>query len=82
MHPIATEHGFILSGAVRCLILDGSETEYEFNEGDFFVVRPGQAYATKNAAGTKVLFIKSPGVNDKTAIKINDTTKEWLKSWD
>lgn len=82
MHPVATEHGYILQGSMRMRILDGSNNEFQFLAGDFFVLRPGVAYATKNAADTKILFIKSPGINDKTVIELNDEIQEWLSSWD
>lgn len=82
VHPVAEEHGYVLSGSVRCRILDGSGTEMEFDEGDFFVVRPGEPHASKNAPGTKVLFIKSPGLNDKTIVEVDEETERWLSSWD
>ena len=82
MHPIATEHGFVLSGCVRVRMLSGSFDEYEFHEGDFFVIRKGCAYATKNAAGTRVMFIKAPGGNDKTPIEVSDDIRKWLSAWD
>ena len=82
VHPIATEHGYVLQGAVKVLLLDGSDQCYEFKAGDFFVLRPGIGYATKNAADTKILFIKSPGTNDKTEIQITEQVAQWLSSWD
>lgn len=82
MHPVATEHGYVLKGCLRMRLLDGSNEEYEFHEGDFFVLRPGIGYATKNAADTKILFIKSPGGNDKTDVFVDELTQNWLKSWD
>ncbi len=83
VHPVATEHGLVLSGSVRCRIFhDGFTEELQFDEGDFFVLRPGEAHASKNAAGTKVLFIKSPGINDKTVIPVDPDTERWLESWD
>ena len=82
VHPVVTEHGYVLSGCVRCRILDGSGTEMEFHEGDYFLLRPGEAHATKNAAGTKVLFFKVPGMNDKTLVDVDEDTREWLASWD
>lgn len=82
VHPMAEEHGYVLRGSVRVRILDGSNTEMEFTEGDFFVIRPGEPHASKNAADTVVLFIKAPGVNDKTAVEIDEDTQRWLSSWD
>lgn len=54
----------------------------EFSEGDLFVLRPGTPYAAKNEAGTRVLFIKSPGINDKTEVVVDVETQRWLLSWE
>lgn len=81
VHPQCTEHGYVLQGAVKVLLLDGSNKEYELTCGDFFVLRPGIPYATKNNAGTKVLFIKSPGINDKQLVDVNDDLNKWLSAW-
>ena len=82
VHPTATEHAYVLSGSIRCRILDGSGIEVQFDEGDFFLLRPGEAHATKNAPGTKVMFIKAPGINDKTPVEVDEDTRRWLLSWD
>lgn len=81
-HPIATEHGYVLQGTMRMKLLDGSENEYEFGAGDFFVVPKGVPCATKNSAETKVLFIKSPGINDKTLVESSEDLSRWLSCWD
>lgn len=82
VHPVATEHGYVLKGAVRIRSFEpeGME-ETEYHEGDFFVIRPGVSHASKNAAGTRILFIKSPGINDKTVIPVDEDTQNWLKKW-
>jgi uncharacterized RmlC-like cupin family protein len=67
---------------MRMKLLDGSENEYEFGAGDFFVVPKGVPCATKNAAETKVLFIKSPGINDKTLVESSEDLSRWLSCWD
>lgn len=82
VHPVATEHGYILQGCLRLLLLDGSDTEQEFHAGDFFVLMPGVGYATKSAPDTKILFIKSPGINDKTDAPVTEELARWLSSWD
>ena len=82
VHPVATEHGYVLEGSLRLLLLDGSDREAQFNAGDFFVLQPGVGYATKNAAGTKILFIKSPGINDKQELPLTEKVTTWLSAWD
>ena len=82
MHPVATEHSYVLQGSIKVLLLEGEPKEYRLNAGDFFVLQPGVGYATKNAPDTKVLFIKSPGINDKTVVPVTDTVKTWLSTWE
>lgn len=82
MHPVATEHGYVLEGALKVKLLDGSGAEYEFKKGDFFLLRPDIPYATKNAPGSRILFIKSPGGNDKRLVEVTPETEQWLSSWD
>lgn len=81
VHPVATEHGYVLQGSIKMRCTDSAE-EYEFSAGDFFVVPVGVPYASKNAPGTKVLFIKSPGINDKTPVDVDQETENWLLQWD
>lgn len=81
-HPIATEYVFVLKGKVKVLMLDGTDIEQKFQEGDFFVIKRDCAYASKNAPNTEVLFIKAPGGNDKTYICIDQKTRDWLDNND
>lgn len=81
VHPVATEHCYIISGYVKLRCFEPELFEREFRAGDFFLIRPGIGHASKNAPGTRVLFIKSPGINDKTLIEVDLDTKEWMKSW-
>lgn len=82
MHPVATEHSYVLQGSVKMLLFGEEPREYQLNAGDFFVLRPGNGYATKNAPDTKVLFIKSPGINDKTLVPVTEDVKKWLSTWE
>ena len=81
LHPIATEHAYVLEGCLRVKLLENGE-EYEVKKGDFFVLRPNTAYATKNQAGTKILFVKSPEGNDKQVVEVDEEIKKWLSAWD
>ncbi len=81
VHPIATEHGYVLEGAVKLLYLNGEREEKEFKKGDFFLIRPGVPHVSKNQAGTRVLFIKSPSINDKTVVELDETARKWILSW-
>lgn len=45
---------------------------HTFRKGDFFAILPHTAYAQTGTAGTKILFIKTPSINDKKAVGISD----------
>ena len=80
-HPVATEHVYVLEGEVRVRLPESGQ-ELRLKRGDFFLLRPGVAYASKNAAGTRVLFIKAPGGNDKQPVEPDPDTAAWLERWD
>lgn len=80
-HTRCTSHSYVLTGNLRVKLLDTGE-EHELGEGDFFTIRPKTPYAVKNAAGTKVLFIKAPAGNDKVDVSPDESTHIWLSSWD
>ncbi len=82
VHPIATEHVYVLSGAVRIRFFGTEAGDAEYRAGDFVLIRPGVPHASKNAPGTRVLFVKSPGGNDKTVFRVGADTREWLSAWD
>lgn len=82
VHPLCTEHGYVLKGKLKLLLLDGSGQEFEYHQGDFFVLRPNVPYASKNDADTKILFIKHPAVNDKKLVEIDEATRKWLSAWE
>lgn len=82
LHTQATEHIYVLEGQVRIRLMNDDGQEYTLKSGDFFLLRPGVAYASKNAAGTKVLFIKAPGGNDKKLVEPTPEIMAWLEIWD
>ncbi len=82
VHPVCVEHTYVLEGCVRFRLLDGSGEMFELRQGDFFILPSNTPYATKNAAGTRVLFIKAPGINDKQLIEVDQETEKWLSAWD
>lgn len=52
---------------------------YEFKQGDFYAILPGTAYAQRVKAGTKILFIKTPSINDKELVEIDEEKQQWLE---
>lgn len=80
-HTHATEYNFVVSGRVKLFLFDKNES-YEFEQGSLYVLPPNTRYATKNAPGTQVLFIKCPGGMDKVLYEADGPLQGWLGSWD
>ena len=55
--------------------------EYTFGEDTLFVIPPHTRYASKHMGGTKILFVKNPGGNDKNLISVDESLKQWLETW-
>ena len=80
-HLHATEYNFILEGKSRFLLVDENK-EVELEKHSLIVLPPMTKYASKHTAGTKSLFFKAPGGNDKTLFDIDNALKKWLSSWE
>lgn len=76
-HDIATEYQYVISGWTEYMDTETSEV-HTFRKGDFFAILPHTAYAQKGKAGTKILFIKTPSINDKKEVGISDEQQQWL----
>lgn len=77
-HRWAFEYMYLLSGKTAYLDVD-TGAESKFVEGDFYMIKPGTAYAQKSVAGTKLLFIKAPPGNDKVLTPVTAQVTEWFK---
>lgn len=75
-HTIATEYQYMLSGWTKYLDVETGE-EYEFKEGDFYCIEKNTKYAQKSKKGTRILFIKTPSINDKIVVEKSDMVREW-----
>ncbi|MCD8021275.1 MAG: hypothetical protein LUF92_17380 [Clostridiales bacterium] len=76
-HSVAKEYQYMVSGRTWYIDADTKEV-HEFKEGDFFTVYPGTAYAQKAEAGTKILVIKEPSINDKEMVEMDKEVKNFL----
>jgi mannose-6-phosphate isomerase-like protein (cupin superfamily) len=75
-HMTCSEYQYIIAGCTKYLDCDTNE-EYEFKEGDFFIIRPGTRYFQKSQKGCKILFVKYPSGNDKVVTNITEQQKNW-----
>lgn len=79
-HTLATEYNYIVSGSSKILLLD-EHKEITLEIGSLFVFPPMTKYVTKHQAGTKIVFFKSPGGNDKQLIDMTEGISVWCRFW-
>lgn len=77
-HEVATEYQYMISGWTEYMDVESGEV-YEFKQGDFYAIEPGTAYSQRVKAGTNILFIKVPSVNDKQLVEISGDQLRWLQ---
>ena len=80
-HKWNTEYNYVIKGSVKVVVFN-EKKEYELKENDMYVITCGMSYVTKAQPGTEVLFVKSPGGNDKKTLKENKSIGTWSKDWD
>lgn len=79
MHLRSSEILYILNGIYIVKLIDEGD-EFVLHKGDFFVIPPNTAYASKACSNTQTLFIKTGG-NDKNPVEITPELKTWLSSF-
>ena len=79
-HDWNYEYNFVIKGSVKVFVFDENK-EYEFHQDDLYVIEPHMAYITKAQADTEVLFVKSPGGNDKKLVSVTEVIENWCKEW-
>lgn len=79
-HSFNHEYNFILNGEIKVFVID-EKKEYLLKEGDIFLIEPNMKYITKSKKGTRVLFMKSPGGNDKVEIDKEGISNEWFEKF-
>lgn len=77
VHEIATEYQYMISGYTEYMDVETGEV-FSFKEGDFYTIEPKTAYSQRVKAGTNILFIKVPSINDKSLVEINEEHLKWL----
>ena len=80
-HTSNEEYNIILDGELKVYIFN-EKKEYSLSKGDLFFIEPHMPYMVKAMAGTRVLFVKSPGGNDKQLIEQTAAINNWMRSWE
>lgn len=78
-HSVATEYQYVICGWTKYIDTETMQ-EYEFKSGDFYAILPETSYAQKCKAGTQILFIKAPSINDKIIVDVAENIQQWFKS--
>ena len=80
-HSFNTEFNYVLEGAVKILLLSEGR-ELEFHKGDLFVIEVNEPYVGKSLGGTRTIFSKTPGGNDKVLVETDEAVLAWGESWE
>ena len=81
VHSFNDEYNIVLKGEMKVYLFN-EQKEYHLHDGDLFLIEPNMPYISKSVAGTEVLFIKSPGGNDKQLIPVTPQIQHWMNAWD
>ncbi|MCR5048174.1 MAG: hypothetical protein K6A37_04345 [Saccharofermentans sp.] len=80
IHRFNKEYNYILEGSMKIFLLTKKQ-EFTFNKGDLFVIDTNEPYVGKAQPGTRTLFSKVPGGNDKELIEMPAPLLKWGESW-
>ncbi len=81
IHSFNHEYNFVLEGQIKVLLLRTGQ-EILLKKGDLFLIEPNEPYVGKSLPGTKTLFSKTPGGNDKVLVPMTPAIESWGASWD
>lgn len=81
VHTFNDEYNIVLKGEMKVYLFN-EKKEYIVREGDLFLIEPDMPYISKAMPGTEVLFVKSPGGNDKQLRDIDPATDHWMQAWE
>lgn len=77
MHLSNIELNYVVEGETHLFDIERN-TVWELPAGSVFILEPNTPYATKHKGGTKVVFFKSPGGNDKMPVEVTSEVQQWL----
>lgn len=81
IHSWNTEYNYVLEGSIKILLLREGR-ELCFSKGDLFVIEPNEPYVGKSLAGTRTIFSKVPGGNDKVLVPMDPAVMAWGEAWE
>ena len=81
LHAFNREFNYVIKGAIKVFMIN-EKKEYLFSQGDLFVINANEPYVSKCIQGTRTIFSKFPGGDDKVLVDMDDNLMNWGKSWD
>ena len=81
VHTYNREYNYVVEGRLKVFLLREGR-EYLVEKGDLFVINTDEPYVSKADAGTKTIFSKVPGGNDKVLVPMSPALMRWGSSWD
>jgi|GEM_PF-1600696 len=78
LHEWNTDIVVVITGTYAVRILSTGETKV-LSPGGTCVIEPGIAHVCVAEGGTQVLFIKTPGGNDKKVVDPDGAIREWVE---
>lgn len=81
IHTFNIEYNYVLEGSVKIFMLE-EKKEYQFNKGDLFIIGIDEPYVGKMIAGTRTIFSKDPGGDDKVLVPMDNALIKWGESFD
>ena len=81
LHSFNREYNYVLEGQVKIFLLS-EKREYLFEKGDLFVIDTYEPYVGKSTEGTRTIFAKVPGGNDKVLVPMDEALIAWGRTWE
>lgn len=79
-HSFNQEYNYVLEGMLKVFLI-AQKKEYIFEKGDLFVIDTNEPYVTKAQPGSKTIFFKIPGGNDKVLVTMDEPLLMWGQHW-
>lgn len=77
MHTTNYEFVYIAEGETHLYDLTNDSISVLL-PGSVFILKPNTPYVSKHAAGTRTVFFKAPGGNDKRLVEVPQHVTEWM----
>ncbi len=81
IHSFNIEYNYVLEGAVKLFSLSDKK-EHLFEKGDIFIIETDEPYVGKMLAGTRTIFSKVPGGDDKVLVCMDEALMKWGEAWE